>query len=81
MICLVIYDRRAGRSLLVREYSDAQRELAEDDRLAEDLAAAHSGLDREIVLIEASSLDALRQTHARYFEDLEQIARRDLRPG
>jgi hypothetical protein len=78
MIWLVVYDRAAAKSVLLKEYTDAQRRDAERDRLAEEVAAARSRLDREIVVLEADSLEALRSTHARYFADFERIVQRKL---
>jgi len=39
-----------------------------------ELELHRQGVEREIVLLEAQSEDALRRTHRRYFESLEDLA-------
>jgi hypothetical protein len=70
MIFLLEYDRARGDLSSIRSYSDADRELAESDRLQRELQLHRSGVQREVVLLQAESEAALRETHGRYFEDL-----------
>ncbi|MBK7875789.1 MAG: hypothetical protein IPJ77_08565 [Planctomycetes bacterium] len=76
MIFLIVYDRRAGRIVTLREFEDAARPLAEEARLEADLEYRQDLATHEVILLEAASQTALRETHRRYFEDLEQIATR-----
>jgi hypothetical protein len=70
VIFLVEYDRKKGRLLHLREFEDDHRLEAEDARLDLELSLRRASLDREVVLLEAASVDALKKTHKRYFEDL-----------
>jgi hypothetical protein len=72
MIFLLEYERTTGE-LTLREFSD--KRLAEDARLELELRLHSRGIEREVVLLEAPSLEALKQTHRRYFEDLPQLVR------
>jgi hypothetical protein len=65
---LLVYDRRAGKLLLLREFGEEQRELATSERLG---AERQFGSDREVVLLEAKSVEDLHKTHARYFGQSE----------
>jgi hypothetical protein len=57
----------------IREFEGQQRREAEDSRLKIEIEDNGKHLDREVVLLEAESEDALRLTHRRYFEDLRQL--------
>ena len=68
---LVVYDRRAGKIIRHRRFQapntalaarfDAEREFRADP-------------DIEIVVLGADSWDALRETHSRYFEGVQELA-------
>lgn len=62
-VFLIVYDRRRGD--LVHE----PRELSPDYAVANAalLEAERAHPDMEVVLLEATSLDVLKWTHARYF--------------
>lgn len=75
MLFLVEYDRSRGSVARITPYEDSQRELAEKARLALELKLHQQGIQREVVLLEAASEDALRLTHRRYFETLAELAR------
>lgn len=70
MIFLLEYDRSRGDLSSIRSYSDADRELAESYRLRREIELHRNGLQREVVLLQAESEEALRETHRRYFEDI-----------
>jgi hypothetical protein len=74
MIFLLEYDRPRGELLSIRGYSDGDRLLAQNARLERELQLHRDGLQREVVLLEAESEDALRETHRRYFEDITELA-------
>ena len=74
MIFLIGYDRSLGRIVSFREFADTERQEAEDARLQMELELNRLGTEREVVLLEAASEEALRLTHRRYFENLTELA-------
>lgn len=74
MIFLIEYNRREGRLVTFERFDDVQRRDAEKLRLEIELDLNRSGIEHEVVLMEASSEEALRRTHRRYFETLSQLA-------
>ena len=75
MLFLVEYDRSLGSVAQITVYDDSEREVAENARLNLELELHRQGIEKEVVLLEAASVDALRVTHRRYFEDLAQLAK------
>lgn len=75
MIFLIEYDRLAGRIVAFEAFDDSDQSKAEDLRLERELALNRRLEDHEVVLLQASSEDALRQTHRRYFETASEIVR------
>jgi len=73
MIFLIEYDRSQGRIVTFRTFDDSARREAEDSRLQLELELNRRGTEREVVLLEAASEEALRRTHRRYFEDLSEL--------
>ena len=73
MIFLIEYDRRKGRLVHLDRFQGTYRVKAETTRLEKELDLRRKGLHHEVVLLEATSEEALRLTHRRYFEDLHQI--------
>lgn len=73
MIFLIDYDRSSGEIVDLVEFEEEQFREAEDARLRLDLKLFQAGITREVVLLEASSERALRKSHRRYFETVEQI--------
>ena len=73
MIFLIEYDRPSGRIVTFQSFDESSRELAANARLSLELRRNQQQVDREIVLLEAVSENALRQTHRRYFETARQI--------
>lgn len=76
MIFLIVYDRRVGRIVTLREFEDSARPLAEEARLEADLTYRGQMASHEVIILEAASAAALRETHRRYFENLEELATR-----
>lgn len=74
MLFLVEYDRARGEMVSFRTFGDSERKDAEDRRLELEIALFRRGIEREVVLLEAASEEALRRTHRRYFEDLAELA-------
>lgn len=73
MIFLIEYDRSQGRIVTFEAFQDSARQEAEDSRLQLELELNRRGTEREVVLLEAASEEALRRTHRRYFEDLNEL--------
>lgn len=73
MIYLIQYDRDLGDLITFSSYQDADRLMAESERLQIELELLASGVIREVVLLEAKSVEELRKTHRRYFESLEAL--------
>jgi len=75
VIFLIEYDRRRGRIISFKMFVDPDRQTAADARLRMELDLNKRGTDHEVVLLEASSKEALRRTHRRYFENPGQIVK------
>jgi hypothetical protein len=75
MLFLIEYDRSRGEIVTFRSFGDLEREAAENSRLELELELSRQGQEREVVLLEAASEDALRLTHRRYFEDLSELVK------
>lgn len=73
MLFLIEYDRNQGRIVTFTEFEDSERKNAEHSRLELELELNRLGIEREVVLLEASTEEALRRTHRRYFEDLAEL--------
>lgn len=70
MLFLIEYDVSASKTVSLATYSDTDFERANDERLAMELGLRHRGVRHEVVILQAPSEAALRETHARYFEGL-----------
>jgi hypothetical protein len=75
MIFLMHYDPANSRIIELRRFDDQERRRAEEERLELELELVYRGTrtPHEIVLLEASSEQALRRTHRRYFETLHDL--------
>jgi hypothetical protein len=73
MIFLIEYDRDRGRIVEIKSFKDSDRGKAEESRLELELELNLKAIDNEVVLLEASTENALRRTHRRYFEDLTEL--------
>lgn len=73
MIFLIHYDRKKAALLELRTYGDECRQQAEQDRLKLEIGLLGATGEHEVVLLEAESEQAIRQTHRRYFESLERL--------
>ena len=76
MIFLIEYERPKGCIVSMVTFEDSDRSKAENSRLQIELDLHRRKLDHEVVLLEAASEEALRRTHRRYFENLNQIVSR-----
>jgi hypothetical protein len=69
---LVQYSRQAGQMVEpLRQFADVGE--AFDARLAAELHHHRSGVDVEVVLLDAPSEHALRESHGRYFLTVQQL--------
>ena len=75
MIFLIEYDKPKGTLIRFERFDDVKREEAQKLRLQIELDLRSRRIEREVVLLEAISEEALRQTHRRYFEDASQIGK------
>jgi hypothetical protein len=75
MIFLLQYNSKTGMLESISEYSEADAIAAQEASLAAELRAIQLGTGVEVVLLEAASLDALRQTHSRYFQTLSDLSK------
>ena len=73
MLFLIEYDRGRGQIVNFKTFDDSARQDAEDLRLEMEIELNRLGIEREIVLLEAETEEALRRTHRRYFEDLAEL--------
>jgi len=73
MIFLIEYDRSSGSIVTIERFDTAERGSAENARLEMELELNRRGIEREVVLLEAETEEALRRTHRRYFEDLAEL--------
>ncbi len=71
---LIVFDRRAGKLLQLKEYSKKQVAAAIKKRTLEEKRALATA-DVEVVMISAPSEEVLRQTHGRYFKTVSELAR------
>ncbi|CAN5849761.1 hypothetical protein BH18ACI5_BH18ACI5_04290 [soil metagenome] len=75
MIFLIEYHRAERRVLTRAIFADHDFVAAENARVALEIIANRDKLDREVVLLQAPTEAALRQTHRRYFEDIGELIR------
>ena len=73
MIFLIEYDRDRGELVTFRSFDDVERKNAEAARLELELDLNRRGVEHEVVILEAASENAVRRTHRRYFETLEEL--------
>jgi hypothetical protein len=73
MLFLIEYDRKRGQIVSFQTFDDSERQKAEDLRLELELELNRLGIEREVVILEADTEEALRRTHRRYFENLSEL--------
>lgn len=74
MIFLLDYDRAVGELVSIREFDVNERTKASKSRLDLEIELLAKGINREVVLLEAESEEALRKTHNRYFRNVSGLA-------
>ena len=73
MIFLIQYNRKGGQLICFERFSDAERKKAYDAKFDLELRLNQQGNRDEVVILEAADEAAVRRTHRRYFETLEQL--------
>ena len=73
MIFLIEYDRQRAQIVYFKSYTDAESNVADDERLALELELNRQRIEHEVVLLQAKDEAALRRTHRRYFEDIREL--------
>jgi hypothetical protein len=71
---LIQYDRPLGEIVTFKKFADSDRGVAEETRLEMEIGLNRDEVEREVVILEAESEEALRRTHRRYFESLTELA-------
>lgn len=77
MIFLVQYERAKGLLVSITSFADSDRDVAATAKLDLEISLLTVEGAYEVVLLEAESQDALRKTHGRYFNTLEQMKSAD----
>lgn len=75
MLFLIEYDRDSAQIVTFRSFDDSEKDVAKTARLELELELNRLGIEREVVILEAASEDAVRRTHRRYFETLEELSK------
>ena len=75
MIFLLEYDRPTGKLVMIQNYAERHRSVAQERKLQLELDLRQRHVQHEVVLLEAESEEVLRQSYRRYFQDLATLAR------
>ena len=70
MIFLIRYNRKRGETVSLKKFDDAEKAVANHERLELELSLNRENIDDEVVILQTDSEATLRRTHARYFQDL-----------
>jgi len=73
MIFLIDYEPKTGLRREFKTFPDSERAEAQRQRLEIELRLNGERESREVVLLEAADEQALRRTHQRYFQTVEEI--------
>ncbi len=74
-IFLLEYEPATGQLLRLDVFKGEERARAQAERLRREKENIAAHMDREVVLLDAVSEAALRNTHSRYFKTVEEMAR------
>lgn len=80
MIFLIEYDRSRQRLWSIREFAHGALEQASRARFKIEAELLQSGTEREVVILEAESLEELKRTHRRYFSELAELTAGSVTP-
>jgi hypothetical protein len=73
---LLVYDQAMGRVIQLREFTDADRSEALEERFRIERELVGK-LHLEVIVLGANSRDDLERTHARYFRSIQELATRE----
>ena len=73
MIFLIEYDRSSGKLVHFQEFDDSERDTARKARSGLELTSGREGNKHEVVILEAPNEEAVRHTHSRYFQTLNEL--------
>jgi len=74
VIFILHYDPlNGGRLINILQFKPGEEDVAAHARLQMEVEALESGLRREIVTLEAESLQELSKTHSRYFRSISEM--------
>jgi hypothetical protein len=73
MLFLIEYDRKRGAIVSLRTFTESETKDAGNARLELELELNRREQEREVVILDAASEEAVRRTHRRYFEDLSNL--------
>ncbi|MHB8654644.1 MAG: hypothetical protein ACYDA9_12265 [Terriglobia bacterium] len=73
MVFLIEYDRPTGTLVQFRKFDDSGRQIAQDARLDLELKLNRERSQHEVVILEAPNEEAVRHTHGRYFQTLNEL--------
>ena len=74
MIFLIEYNRPKGQLVDFQRFDDSRRQEAIGLRFKRELELHQNSVaDHEVVLLEAENEEAIRKSHRRYFETLEEF--------
>jgi hypothetical protein len=73
MLFLIEYDRGRGKTISLRTFYNSERPKAHDAAFELELSLHGRKIEREVVILEATSEKAIRLTHSRYFESLDEL--------
>jgi hypothetical protein len=71
---LIEYDRPSGTLVRFEQFQESERTLAQQARLSLEIDLNRQRVNHEIVILQAKDEAAVRKTHRRYFESLDQLA-------
>jgi len=75
MLFLLEYKRSEGRLVTFKTFDDSEHSIAAQTRLEIELDLHRRGISHEVVILDAASESALRRTHRRYFETIDEIVK------
>jgi hypothetical protein len=69
---LIVYDRPTGKTLELKEFSEAEEAAANAARFEWELRT-RAQPEIEVVVLDSDSLQTIQRTHARYFKSFPEL--------
>ena len=70
---LIEYDRPSATLVTFEKFEENKRTVAQEKRLSLEIELNRQVVAREVVILHAKDEAALRKTHRRYFESLDEL--------